>query len=273
MKRGKFLLATTLLLFLLLIIAVSAHPGRTDGAGGHTDHSTGEYHYHHGYPAHQHTNGECPYDYDDKTNHSSDNVSVKSEDKELRAFWWITIILAIAAAIAILIIKIIDNRTISELNSKIYHLKSEIDSLNDTIRSTKKEIAEAMKYANKSIYEITDIPDSIEIAVDGTPIIQDVYVTSYNAKTFHCNPHCRNYLLSPCKFYNASRLSPCSYCAPKELKEFSSWFPNYASRLNFLAKNNIPVKEQINYQNLSDVVKYYSQYIHRTEYPHIYYRP
>lgn len=38
---------------------------------GHTDRSTGEYHYHHGYKAHQHSNGICPYDYDDKTVHSS----------------------------------------------------------------------------------------------------------------------------------------------------------------------------------------------------------
>ena len=271
MKRGKFLLFTTLLLFPLLIIAVIAHPGGTDGSGGHTNHSTGEYHYHHGYPAHQHTNGECPYDFDDKTNHGSGgNSTTKSEDKELRAFWWVTIFLAIAAGIAILIIKIIDNRTISELNAKIYRLKNEIGSLNDTIRNTKKEVAEAMKYANRSIYEITDIPESIEIAIDGTPIIQDVYTTGYMAKTFHCNPHCRNYALIPCKFYNALRLSPCSYCTPKELKAFSRWFANYASRLNFLAKHNVPIKEQINYQNLSDIVKYYHHYINRTEYPHIY---
>lgn len=38
-----------------------AHGGGTDGKGGHTDHSTGEYHYHHGKPAHQHPNGVCPY--------------------------------------------------------------------------------------------------------------------------------------------------------------------------------------------------------------------
>lgn len=39
------------------------HSGGTDGAGGHYDHSTGEYHYHHGKPAHQHYGGKCPYDY------------------------------------------------------------------------------------------------------------------------------------------------------------------------------------------------------------------
>lgn len=61
-----------------------AHPGKTDSAGGHTDRSTGEYHYHHGYEAHNHYDmdgdGEedCPYDFHDKTNHdsgSSDNSS------------------------------------------------------------------------------------------------------------------------------------------------------------------------------------------------------
>lgn len=43
-------------LFLILTIAipVSAHSGRTDENGGHTDHSTGDYHWHHGEEAHQH---------------------------------------------------------------------------------------------------------------------------------------------------------------------------------------------------------------------------
>ena len=52
-------------------VAVSAHPGRTDSSGGHWNRSTGKYHYHHGYPAHQHPNGVCPYDYDDKTGEDS----------------------------------------------------------------------------------------------------------------------------------------------------------------------------------------------------------
>lgn len=40
-----------------------AHPGKTDSAGGHYDRSSGEYHYHHGYPTHHHDNGTCPYDF------------------------------------------------------------------------------------------------------------------------------------------------------------------------------------------------------------------
>ena len=69
-----------LISFLLIALIVTpcialAHPGKTDENGGHTDHSTGEYHYHHGYPAHQHkdTNGDgkkdCPYDFNDATDH------------------------------------------------------------------------------------------------------------------------------------------------------------------------------------------------------------
>ena len=53
------------LILLLMILAlpgsVLASRGGTDANGGHYDHTTGLYHYHHGYPAHQHENGICPY--------------------------------------------------------------------------------------------------------------------------------------------------------------------------------------------------------------------
>ncbi len=55
-------------LLITLIIPVFAHPGSLDANGGHYDRSTGEYHYHHGYSAHQHENGECPYDFKDNAN-------------------------------------------------------------------------------------------------------------------------------------------------------------------------------------------------------------
>lgn len=70
--------------FLFTIVA-SAHSGKTDSNGGHTDSSTGKYHYHHGYPAHNHYDMDgdgdldCPYEFDDKTNHG--NSSNKGESK------------------------------------------------------------------------------------------------------------------------------------------------------------------------------------------------
>lgn len=64
-------LAVFIALVGLLIVPAFAHPGGTDYKGGHTDHSTGEYHYHHGYSAHDHVDGVCPYDFDDKTGEDS----------------------------------------------------------------------------------------------------------------------------------------------------------------------------------------------------------
>lgn len=63
MKKRVFALWIIIVTLLILLCSVSfAHSGRTDANGGHYDHSTGEYHYHHGHPAHQHPNGICPYD-------------------------------------------------------------------------------------------------------------------------------------------------------------------------------------------------------------------
>lgn len=78
MRSLKLLIA--IILCLCLSVVASAHPGRTDSNGGHTDHRTGEYHYHHGYSAHRHYDKdgdgvlECPYTFSGKPN-SSENHS------------------------------------------------------------------------------------------------------------------------------------------------------------------------------------------------------
>lgn len=65
--KKSFFVAMLFVLILSCCSVVYAHPGRTDSSGGHYNRSTGEYHYHHGYPAHQHENGVCPYDSKSKT--------------------------------------------------------------------------------------------------------------------------------------------------------------------------------------------------------------
>lgn len=74
----------TFLTVVALALPGQAHSGRTDADGGHYNSDTGEYHYHHGYPAHQHTGGVCPYESKGKTNRisgsSSGNSSKKSEE-------------------------------------------------------------------------------------------------------------------------------------------------------------------------------------------------
>ena len=79
MNRAIIVLVAVLASFTVL------HSGRTDGNGGHHNRSTGEYHYHHGYSAHDHydINGDgivdCPYSFKDNTSNKSSTS--KSESK------------------------------------------------------------------------------------------------------------------------------------------------------------------------------------------------
>lgn len=117
---------------------VYAHPGRTDSSGGHTDKSTGKYHYHHGYSAHDHYDMDkdgdldCPYDFDDNTSHkigssvttSSNNISDKSEVKKVPAWvYW-----AFGGLCFIITVLFFSNRSKSDTISEMKQLhQSEID--------------------------------------------------------------------------------------------------------------------------------------------------
>ena len=79
MKKILILLIAGLLLISTISIMAYAHSGGTDSSGGHYDKSTGEYHYHHGCPAHQHIGGRCPYDYHDNTDYSVSSSSMASK--------------------------------------------------------------------------------------------------------------------------------------------------------------------------------------------------
>ena len=67
-----------------------AHSGRTDASGGHRDNKNasglGSYHYHHGYGAHLHPNGVCPYEGGGTTStQSSKSTSKPSEPAAVHA--------------------------------------------------------------------------------------------------------------------------------------------------------------------------------------------
>lgn len=91
--RRVLLLAVCVCVLSVCQLSVSAHRGGTDANGGHTNKSTGTYHYHHGYSAHNHydMNGDgtidCPYDFKDNAREdvksSSDlNKGSKNDIKE-----------------------------------------------------------------------------------------------------------------------------------------------------------------------------------------------
>lgn len=97
MRANKwFILGITILLCAYyLCVATVAHSGRTDGNGGHRDNVNGGYHYHHGYSAHQHYDmdgdgkKDCPYTFDDKTNHSTNSSTEddSSNSQNTITFW------------------------------------------------------------------------------------------------------------------------------------------------------------------------------------------
>lgn len=87
LKKYIFSICVTVLLG-LCIVTTSAHSGRTDSYGGHYDTSTGEYHYHHGYSAHQHYDmdgdgrQDCPYKFENKSNSSNSSSSSNSSNSK-----------------------------------------------------------------------------------------------------------------------------------------------------------------------------------------------
>jgi hypothetical protein len=80
MKWKIFCIAILLPCF---VLSANAHPGGTDSKGGHKNHSTGEYHYHHGYSEHQHydINGDgivdCPYTYQPSKTENKPSTTTK----------------------------------------------------------------------------------------------------------------------------------------------------------------------------------------------------
>ena len=103
-----------LIIFISLFTISFAHSGRTDSSGGHYNRSTGEYHYHHGYSAHQHYNGICPYE--DNNNDTTSELLIVNDNGE--------------------------NEEISNLENQIYAKETTIGRLNTELKDKNKEIEE-----------------------------------------------------------------------------------------------------------------------------------
>lgn len=78
MKKTTSLILAIIICFLSFSLSVFGHSGRTDSNGGHWNHSTGEYHWHHGYSAHQHQDRDgdgykewCPYKNSNSTSNNN----------------------------------------------------------------------------------------------------------------------------------------------------------------------------------------------------------
>lgn len=100
----RIVFVTIVVLLLIVPLSVFAHSGNTDSRGGHHVSGTDEYHYHHGYPAHQHPNGVCPYSeyYSNATKPTS-----KNNDSD---FWIVFAVILGFPVVAIIALKIYVDR-------------------------------------------------------------------------------------------------------------------------------------------------------------------
>lgn len=243
----KRFLAFVFAFVLLLSPAVLAHSGKTDANGGHYDRSTGEYHYHHGYPAHQHydMNGDgiidCPYDFDDQTGRNSGGSSSGSKKSSSRSTYvpptptptpkkkGITVppmlvlgVCAIPIGATVLIV----------ICAPIYALVDRIVKK----RQEKKEKAEyTALYAGKAITDLVDIPRGSSIGADGLPRsggdskwgkLYTFYVAK-TGKTYHRKYGCSRArtAVNAYDIQTKGRLRPCGICKP-ELPDMA-WVEQY----------------------------------------------
>lgn len=84
-KKYKRLFILCIVLLITVPLTSFAHSGRTDSSGGHRDNKNksglGSYHYHHGYSAHLHPGGVCPYS--GNSANTQNNNSYKQNSKPL----------------------------------------------------------------------------------------------------------------------------------------------------------------------------------------------
>lgn len=236
MKPVKWKKCLVFILFVISILfssSASGHSGRTDGKGGHYDRSTGEYHYHHGYPAHDHYDMDgdgtidCPYDFDDQTNYDygrtykrsstqesskptkpyskkTDNqasslTSLESDQLDESIDWGLILFLIVVSIYPLYCLYQIIKNYINKISERKKH---EQWVSQERQRKFEEEKAEyTALYGGRSIYEIIDAPSDSEIGRDGLP--KNIGAKGWGTRyTFYTSANGNCYHTSNCRYTN-----------------------------------------------------------------------
>ena len=255
----KFFAACAVLLALTIGIA-QAHGGQTDENGGHYDYETGTYHYHHGYPAHYHTGGKCPYDYDDKTGWNSGvsggsgtwsytsaprptandvNQSTKQKDESGSKHTFFFVVVVISCLVFSFIGIKTYQRDKEEERKREERLRIIREKETAEREAKKRKIVEY--YLNNDLETIAGVPEMYVIGSDGLPAEREkeehetygktleVYINdgsssySYHRKGCRYAMHMVN-ILDP--NYNFHARNACGVCRPIKPPEVN-WFAKY----------------------------------------------
>lgn len=252
-RKAAVFIAAFLMVSLSASVVVHAHTGGTDSQGGHYNHSTGEYHFHHGYPAHQHTNGVCPYDFVDKSGQNSSTsessqskteepqksissvVESTNKGRESDIPQWVVIV-------SLVFVGLIFGLPVcfGILYQLWFWLKLIFSSV---IKSGKKKAIE--EYSEKSISELAKVPSLFKMDFDGKVYykgqeanadqIKIVYVPN-NGHCYHdtgCKIRSKNMYevaLSKAKRMGYKRCGACNACG-----SYPTWYTEY-KRINEVRK-------------------------------------
>lgn len=260
----------------LIPVTASAHPGRTDANGGHWDNSTGEYHYHHGYSAHDHYDMDgdgvvdCPYDFVDRTGRNSgtpsgsktsssiyekvpaETVTVYKDREVIKEVpytpTWIKIVIG-GLLLLLIVLKIKQGNIKKNLDVKIAdHNRSERGNQ----EMLEQFNADAMRSLGEGyLYRICGTPHGDYLGSDNLPAASFGHDQKWGEKyTFYWGgPTSKHFHLRTCRYksnmpVNAFTLAqhkclctPCSVCRPV-LPEMT-WVTKYIKYKNHFAKYNV----------------------------------
>lgn len=253
-------------LFLLMIPVVSyAHGGGTDANGGHYDKSTGQYHYHHGYSAHQHPNGVCPYDYKDKTGQNSGTsggigsysryttaprptAAPKTQKAKSNASGITFALIATGGAAAVAVV--------SSSNAK-KRKAAERARLEKEAAEREKKIS---FYKNNDLRTLTGMPDQYYVDDRNVPMEKDkprgylygksldVYVSHSSSSNVYHSRDCQYArqlvnAISANRTYYLNTRRPCTLCSPPPLP-YTEWYTKYLMHVHECEKLGIePIRE------------------------------
>ena len=260
MRKMIFFLAVCVLIISDCIFPVYAHPGGTDSRGGHYNHSTGEYHYHHGYPEHDHydMNGDgsvdCPYDFDDKTGSGSNTSDLSSsytngytkgkeigyesgyqdgqnemkilmEEKlhsEVKAATRNSYLVSLFYGVP-LVLFISDFFSRRKFRKRENELVLQVNNLTKELRSVK----------NTRDSRSTTVKSTTSPALHSPPIIKTVYI-SKSGKKYHYKYRCGNATTAISIEDLPSGFEPCRNCAPKNtVTHATSKRSSFISHVNY----------------------------------------
>lgn len=255
MKRFQWLIP---LLAILLCTVSYAHSGRTDANGGHYNRSTGEYHYHHGYPEHQHINGTCPYNFDDRTGWNSGasssrpiNIADDTDDKivndeidppqpkqekDSSSIKPLAIFLAGIGSLLLISVAISSVRGLIKKSKRKKERKKERQKY-------------AALYEGKNIAQLCHIPPDTEIGNDGLPKLTSspkwgdkyTFYVSKSGNRFHSSPNCTKGAQTPVHAWHATYLDPCKRCSP--VLPDLNWFAEYQRIKKIVLEYQIPTQD------------------------------